>query len=293
MSRLGIRLSLYLPLLWLLLFVLLPLLIVLKISLAEPALAQPPYTALLSWQGGWPHLQARLYGYRLLLQDELYLASLLQTLKIAGLATLGCLLLGYPMAYAIARARPHWRGPLLLLVILPFWTSFLLRVYAWIGLLREGGPINGLLQALGLIGAPLPLLHSGFAVLLGMIYAYLPFLVLPLTATLMRLDPALLEAAADLGAPPARRFLTITLPLSLPGVLAGCLLVFIPALGEFVIPDLLGGPGQMLIGRALWNEFFANGDWPAAAALTLVLLLLIALPMRWLSRQERAQEPAP
>jgi len=286
MSRLGIRLSLYLPLLWLLLFVLLPLLIVFKISLAEPTLAQPPYTALLSWQDGWPHLQARLYGYRLLLQDELYLASLLQTLWIAGLATLGCLLLGYPMAYAIARARRTGAGSCCCWSSCRSGPAFCCACTPGSACCARAGRSIRLLLDLGLIAAPLPLLHSGFAVLLGMIYAYLPFLVLPLTATLMRLDPALLEAAADLGASPWRRFLPSPCRCRCPACWpAACWCSFRRwASSSFRI--CWAAPGQMLIGRALWNEFFANGDWPAAAALTLVLLLLIALPMRWLSRLE-------
>ena len=267
------------PYLSLLLFTLLPLAIVLKISFAESRLAIPPYTPLFEFGEDGLQLSATLESYARLLADSLYLRAYLSSIRYALGATLVCLLLGYPMAYAIARAPKAWRITLLMLVILPFWTSFLLRVYAWIGLLKGNGFINNALISLGLVSEPLPLLNNSFSVVLGLVYGYLPFMVLPLYATLERLDPALLEAAADLGCRPRRAFLSVTLPLSLPGIAAGALLVFIPAVGEFVIPELLGGPGTLMIGKVLWDEFFNNHDWPAASAVAVAMLLLLALPM--------------
>jgi putrescine transport system permease protein len=274
------RLVIAAPYLWLLVFFLVPFAIVLKIALAEPLIAQPPYTALvetvdrLTWR-----INLTLQNFAFLLEDDLYWRAYLNSLKIAALSTLGCLLLGYPMAYGIVRAPRSWRMPLLFLVILPFWTSFLIRVYAWKVILQGNGAINALLLALGLIEQPLPLLYNEGAVYLGIIYSYLPFMVLPLYANLERLDPRLLEAAADLGARPFAAFRRVTLPLSLPGIVAGSLLVFIPAVGEFVIPELLGGPDSLMIGRVLWDEFFANRDWPVAAAVAIALLLLLVVPI--------------
>jgi putrescine transport system permease protein len=278
------RAVLALPYLWLVLFFLVPCAIVLKISLAETAIGVPPYTPLVDHgDGGW-QLHASLGNYVFLASDSLYLRAYLNALKFAGVSTLCCLLLGYPLAYGIVRAPRAWRGLLLLLVILPFWTSFLIRVYAWIGLLKGNGPINNLLLASGLIHEPLTLLNNAFAVYLGITYSYLPFMVLPLYAALEKLDPALLEAAADLGCRPWQAFLRVTLPLSLPGIAAGALLVFIPAVGEFVIPDLLGGPDTLMIGKVLWDEFFTNRDWPVAAAVAVVMLLLLAAPMGFVRR---------
>jgi putrescine transport system permease protein len=277
------------PLLWLGVFFLLPMLILLRISFSEalPG-ARPPYGALLDWSGeGWPALRATLENYGLLWRESIYLAAFLGSLRIAALATLLALLIGYPMAYGIARAAPAWRLPLLLLVMLPFWTSFLIRTYAWIGLLNGNGTVNQILLALGLIEQPLPLLHNDFAVLVGIVYAYLPFMVLPLAAVLMRMDRSLVEAAADLGCTPAQAFWRVTLPLSVPGIVAGSLLVFIPALGEFVIPDLLGGPDTLMLGKLLWAEFFHSRDWPLAAALAVVLLLLVVLPVLAFERLRR------
>ncbi|MGE5202423.1 MAG: ABC transporter permease subunit [Acidobacteriota bacterium] len=275
-SRRGI---IGIPYLWLLLFTLLPLAIVLKISFAESRLAIPPYTPLFDFGTDGLRLSATLESYARLLSDSLYIRAYMSSIRYALGATLICLLLGYPMAYAIARAPKAWRVTLLMLVILPFWTSFLLRVYAWIGLLKGNGFINNALISLGLVSEPLPLLNNSFSVVLGLVYGYLPFMVLPLYATLEKLDPALLEAAADLGCRPWRAFLSVTLPLSLPGIAAGALLVFIPAVGEFVIPELLGGPGTLMIGKVLWDEFFNNHDWPAASAVAVAMLLLLALPM--------------
>jgi putrescine transport system permease protein len=289
-GRLGRTLVIALPYAWLLLFLLLPILIVVKISFAEMALASPPYTPMLQWvEQRTLSLSLNLGNYAFLWQDPLYAAAYLNSLKVAAIATVFCLLIGYPMAYAIARASSGWRIVLLMLVILPFWTSFLIRVYAWIGLLQSNGLINHLLLSLGLIDQPLVLMHSNFAVYLGIVYSYLPFMILPLYATLVRMDLTLLEAAADLGSPPWKSFLTVTLPLSLPGVIAGSLLVFIPAVGEFVIPDLLGGPDSLMIGKVLWTEFFSNRDWPVASAVAVAMLLIILVPLLVFQRiEERA-----
>ncbi len=255
------------PFFWLFLFFLVPFAIVLKISLAEAALGVPPFSALFSWVGD-AVLQVRLNlgNYRFLGEDPLYVGAYL--------------------------ARPGLRGMLLLLIILPFWTSFLIRVYAWIGLLKGNGLVNQLLLATGLIDQPLTLLHTDFAVYLGIVYSYLPFMILPLYATLVRQDPALLEAAADLGCRPFRAFLSVTLPLSMPGVIAGSMLVFIPAVGEFVIPDLLGGPDTLMIGKVLWSEFFTNRDWPLASAVAVAMLLLLVVPVVIFQRAQE-QEATP
>jgi putrescine transport system permease protein len=276
-----------LPYLWLVLFFLVPFLIVLKISVASSVVANPPYTPL--FDGG--RIRVDLDGYALLASDDLYAVAYLNSLKIAALACLCCLVIGYPMAYGIARAGRARRGALLMLVILPFWTSFLIRVYAWITLLQSTGPVNGVLLALGVIDQPLGLLNTPFAVYVGIVYTYLPFMILPLYAVLERLDPALLEAAADLGSRPFRAFLTVTLPLSLPGVVAGSMLVFIPAVGEFVIPDLLGGSDTLMIGTVLWNEFFNNRDWPVASALAVAMLVLLVAPIMLFQYHRAAAAP--
>jgi putrescine transport system permease protein len=262
-----------LPYGWLALFFLLPFAIVATISLGEPAIGVPPY-----------RLGAHTANYALLWEDALYRRAYANSLLFAALATFFCLLIGYPMAYAIARAPQSWRGALLMLVILPFWTSFLIRVYAWMGLLRPNGLVNNALMALGAVEQPLPLINNGFAVVLGLTYSYLPFMVLPLYANLEKLDRSLLEAASDLGATPLRAFLAVTLPLSLPGVVAGVLLVFVPAVGEFVIPDLLGGPDSLMIGKVLWDEFFTNRDWPVASALAVAMLVLLVVPVAFARR---------
>jgi len=279
------------PALWLALFVALPLGIVLKISLAESQLAMPPYSPLLKWEDGWPRLDIRFDNYALVLEDSLYLRSLATSLRVAALGTLLTLLLGLPMAHGLARAGTRWRPLLLTLVILPFWTSFLIRIYAWIGILKDEGLLNHALMAVGLIDAPLVILNTEWAVQIGIVYAYLPFMVLPIYATLVKLDPALLEAAADLGCPPALAFWRITVPLALPGIVAGSMLVFVPAVGEVVIPDLLGGINIPMLGRTLWTEFFSNRDWPLAGAIAMVMLLLIAGPIVVLERvQARRRE---
>ena len=273
------RLVPLIPLAWLGLFFLVPLLVVARISLSEPAIAQPPYLPLTEWADGVLTVVLNFGNYLFLATDPLYVAAYLSSVKIAAISTALTLALGYPMAYAIARAPEGRRAVLLMLVILPFWTSFLLRVYAWIGLLKGNGPVNAALMATGLIDQPLVILQTDLAVYLGIVYTYLPFMILPLYATLSRLDGDLLEASADLGARPVATFLTVTLPLSMPGVIAGAMLVFIPAVGEYVIPALLGGPDTLMIGAVLWNEFFLNRDWPVASAVAVVMLLVLALPI--------------
>jgi len=293
-QAMGRRLIAGVPTLWLLLLFLIPFLIVFRISFSEVRLAIPPYTPLLSWHHGAPRFELHWSAYSFLFTDPMYVSSYLYSLKVAALSTLCCLLIGYPMAYAIARAGAATRPLLLMLIVLPFWTSFLLRVYAWIGLLKGNGVINNVLLSLGVIQHPLALLQTDFAVYIGIVYSYLPFMILPLYANLEKHDPALLEAAADLGARPWRAFLAITLPQSLPGIAAGSLLVFIPAVGEYVIPTLLGRPDQLMIGRVLSDEFFENRDWPVASAVAIVILLLLVVPILLFQRVERRQlETAP
>ena len=288
--RTGRPVLVLIPYLWMLAFFLVPFLIVLRLSFSEAALAQPPYLPLGEWveEAGYRYLQIRLNltNYLLLWQDRLYLTAYLNSVRIAALATLLTLAIGFPLAYAMARAPERWRPTLLMLVILPFWTSSLIRVYAWIGILRDEGLLNALLLALGLIQQPLVIMNTEIAVHIGIVYTYLPFMVLPLYANLERHDPALIEAAGDLGCPPAKAFWAVTVPLARPGIVAGCLLVFIPAVGEFVIPDLLGGSATVMIGRTLWIEFFANRDWPLASAVTVVLLALLVVPIVLFERQQ-------
>jgi putrescine transport system permease protein len=278
-GRLGRLALIGVPFAWLGLFFLLPLLSVLKISLAHSALGIPPYTPLITSEGGGVKIHATLANFALLVSDDLYLRAYLGALGNAALATALCLLMGYPIAYAIARAPATWRQLFLFLVMLPFWTSFLIRVYAWIAILKPNGLLNELLITTGLIATPLPLLNNAFSVELGLVYSYLPFMILPLYGSLTALDESLIEAAADLGARPFRAFVSVTLPLSLPGVAAGSFLVLIPAVGEFVIPDLLGGPDTLMIGKVLWDEFFDNRDWPVASAVAVVLVAALAIPI--------------
>ncbi len=278
------------PLLWLAIFFGLPFLIVLRISLSEVVLGLPPYSALVEWaEGGLLSIRLNLGNFGLLWQDPLYAQAFLHSVRVAAISTLLCLLIGYPMALGIARAREALRVPLLMLVILPFWTSFLIRVYAWMGILKGNGLLNNVLLKLGLIEQPLALLHTDFAVYLGIVYGYLPFMILPLYATLSRMDGSLLEAAADLGCRPLCAFWRVTVPLSLPGIVAGSLLVFVPAVGEFVIPDLLGGPDSLMIGKLLWSEFFNNRDWPVAATVAVALLALLVVPVLLLERARAAE----
>jgi putrescine transport system permease protein len=275
------------PYLWLLLFFLIPFVIVLKISFSQSAIAMPPYEPLWQWASGkMLEIKVNLGNFAFLVEDNLYWRSYLNSIFVAGVSTLGCLLIGYPMAYAMARSSPSTRNILLLLAILPFFTSFLLRVYAWIGLLKNNGLVNNALMALGVIDQPIQMLQTDFAVYIGMVYSYLPFMILPLYANLEKMDLTLLEAAADLGSKPWEAFIKVTLPLSMPGIIAGCLLVFIPAVGEFVIPSLLGDPGMLMIGKVLWTEFFNNRDWPVASAVAIALLLFLVLPIMYLDRAQ-------
>jgi putrescine transport system permease protein len=268
------------PLLYLIVFFLVPFGFALAISLSETALRVPPFTDIVSVTAdSHIHLQLNFDNFKYLFTDEVYGLSYLYSLKTAFLSTLICLVLGYPMAYAIARTSKSTQSVLLLIIILPFWTSFLLRVYALEGIIRETGLLNDTLLWLGIIDHPLKIMHTNLAVYLGIIYSYLPFMVLPLFATLEKLDHSLLEAAADLGSPPWRAFLDVTLPLSMPGVIAGSMLVFIPAIGEFVIPTLLGGADNLMIGRVLWDEFFGNRDWPVASAVAIAFLVLLVGPI--------------
>ncbi|MEZ5890214.1 MAG: ABC transporter permease subunit [Xanthobacteraceae bacterium] len=280
----GRRLIAALPYLWLLAFFFLPFLIVLKISLSQTAIAQPPYTPTLDLAAGWDGLKSFLEGlslstYGLLAQDDIYLFSYLKSLQIAALSTLVLSAIGLPIAYGMARAPSRAQPILLVAVILPFWTSFLIRVYAWINILQRDGLLNDALRALGLIEEPVAWLASDTAVYIGIIYSYLPFMVLPLYANFQKLDESLLEAAADLGCPRWKTFFLVTLPLVMPGLAAGALLCFIPIIGEFVIPDLLGSSQTLMIGQTLWTEFFANRDWPVASAIAVVLLALLIVPI--------------
>ena len=273
-------LVLLVPFLWLLLFFLAPFFLVLKISLAETVIASPPFTPMIEWvDEGVMHIRVVVDNYAYLWEDDLYVNTYLNSIKVSSISTILCLLIGYPMAYAIVRSSHTTKHILLMLIILPFWTSFLLRVYAWMGLLADQGTINDLLLSLGIIEEPLRMLYTEFAVYVGIVYTYVPFMILPLYANMEKLDWTLLEAAADLGARPMTTFFTVTVPMTLPGIIAGSLLVFIPATGEFVIPDLLGGGNVLMIGRVLYNEFNANIDWPVASAVAIALLLLLVLPM--------------
>jgi putrescine transport system permease protein len=280
----GDRLIVLVPYGWLVLFFLLPFLIVFRISMSQTAIAQPPYTPVLDLAAGYSGLRDFLAGlsfdnYATLASDAIYVASYLKSVEIAALATVLLLLIGYPIAYGISRMPARTQAVLVMLVVLPFWTSFLIRVYAWINILQRDGLLNDALRALGVIDAPLTWLATDTAVYIGLVYSYLPFMVLPLYATLQKMDDTLLEAAADLGCPRWRAFWQVTLPLSLPGVGAGVLLCFIPIVGEFVIPDLLGSSQSLMIGQTLWTEFFANRDWPVASSVAVVLLCLLLVPI--------------
>ncbi|GAB4515999.1 MAG: ABC transporter permease subunit [Roseibium sp.] len=289
---LGGWLLIAVPYFWLLLFFLTPFLIVFKISLSQVAVAIPPYTPTFDLAEGWQGLKESigalsLENYLWLTEDALYWKSYLSSVTIAAISTLMTLLIGYPIAYGMARSPQSLRPTLLMLVILPFWTSFLIRVYAWIGILKNEGLLNQLLLWLGLIDEPLVILNTNLAVYVGIVYSYLPFLVLPLYASLERLDGSLLEAAEDLGCPPWKAFWKITVPLSMPGIIAGCFLVFIPAVGEFVIPDLLGGSETLMIGKTLWTEFFNNRDWPVSSAVAVILLLILVIPIVLFQNQQQ------
>lgn len=278
-----------LPYLWLLLFFAVPFLIVLKISFAKMAVAMPPYTSLLEYVDGAVSLKLNLGNYVALLNDNQYVLAYLSSVKIAVIATVLTLLIGYPMAYVISRMSPSSRNIAMMLVVLPSWTSFLIRVYAWIGILDSNGILNRWLIGIGLIDEPLRILYTPIAAYIGIVYCYLPFMVLPLYANLIKLDQRLLEAAYDLGAKPWKAFLKITLPLSRSGIIAGCMLVMIPVVGEFVIPEMLGGPDTLMIGRVLWGEFFNNRDWPAASAVAIVMLLLLLIPILIFNRYQQRE----
>jgi putrescine transport system permease protein len=285
----GVNFLVGLPYLWLALFIAIPCLIVLRISLSQTAIAQPPYLPLFDISGGFSALKAFLgalsfENYTLLTGDTLYISSYLKSLSVAAFSTLALLFLGYPIAYAMSRASGRTQAILVTLVILPFWTSFLIRVYAWITILQHDGLLNRTLMALGIIDAPYVWLATDTAIYIGVIYSYLPFMVLPLYATLQKLDDTLLEAAADLGCKRWQAFWKITVPLSVPGVIAGALLCFIPITGEFVIPDLLGGSQTLMIGQTLWTEFFSNKDWPVASAIAVILLCVLVAPMALFER---------
>ena len=268
------------PFLWLLVFFLAPFFIVAKISLAELAIASPPFTSLIEWTGdGIMTIRLVFDNFIYIWEDSLYFDTYVNSLKISVTSTFFCLLFGYPIAYAIVRSGPVAKPLLLFAIILPFWTSFLLRVYSWMGLLADQGTINNLLIALGIIDEPIRMLYTEFAVYIGIVYTYMPFMILPLYANMEKLDNSLNEAAADLGSRPTNTFFKITLPLTMPGIVAGSLLVFIPATGEYVIPDLLGGGNVQMIGRVLYNEFSRNSDWPVAAAVAIVLLIILVLPI--------------
>ncbi|MBF0679033.1 MAG: ABC transporter permease subunit [Devosia sp.] len=282
----GRMLVLAAPFIWLLVFFLIPLFVVFGISLATKQFGRPPFSPLLKTDEGTVQLTLHLNNYIRLFTDNLYVAAYLSSIRIAAIATVITLLIGYPMAYFIARAPGQWRNILLMLVILPFFTSLLLRVYALTGFMRGNGVIN---QFLGLFGIePLVMMQTDFAVYVGLVYTYLPFMILPLFTTLVKLDDSLLEASADLGARPLRTFLSITLPLSVPGIVAGSMLVFIPAIGEFVIPSLLGGPETLMIGRVLWDEFFTATNWPRAAAVACAMLVVVVVPIMLLQRFQNA-----
>ncbi len=267
------------PFLWLALFFAIPFLIVLKISFSRLAIAMPPYTPILEYVDNALTMRLNLGNYAAIFADSQYALAYASSIKIAAISTLFCLLIGYPMAYVIARMKPSTRNIALMAVVLPSWTSFLIRVYAWIGILDANGILNRTLMSLGLIDAPMRILYTPTAAYIGIVYCYLPFMVLPLYANLVKLDNRLLEAAYDLGAKPWQAFLRITLPLSRAGIVAGCMLVMIPAVGEFVIPEMLGGPDTLMIGRVLWGEFFNNRDWPAASAVAIVMLCLLLVPI--------------
>jgi len=283
----GKALVIFAPALWLTVFFLVPLAVVFGISLSIKQFGRPPYSDLLTvGEDGTVQLTLHLSNFLRLFSDNLYVSAYLNSIKVAAISTVLALFIAYPMAYFIARSSDRWRNILLMLVILPFWTSFLLRVYALSGFMRGNGVINNLLGVFGI--EPLVMLQTDFAVYVGIVYTYLPFMILPLYTTLVKLDASLLEASADLGARPLRTFLTITLPLSAPGIIAGSMLVFIPAIGEFVIPSLLGGPGTLMIGRVLWDEFFSNTNWPRAAAVAIAMLVVVVVPIMLMQRAQSA-----
>ncbi len=282
----GRHLVIGVPFLWLFMFFLLPFIIVMKISFAEADVAIPPYTDVYTWVENKFTLVLNLGNYIFLSEDALYLAAYLGSLKMATVSTLLCLVIGFPMAYAIARADKDKQMVLLLLIMMPTWTAILIRVYAWMGVLSNNGLLNAFLMWLGLIDEPLQILNTNLAVYIGIVYSYLPFMILPLFANLVKHDQSLLEAAADLGSSTYNSFWKITVPLAKNGIIAGCMLVFIPVVGEFVIPELLGGPETLMIGKVLWQEFFNNRDWPVASALAVVMLAILIIPIILFNRNQ-------
>ncbi|MDQ2089540.1 ABC transporter permease subunit [Marimonas arenosa] len=285
------------PYAWLLVLFLIPFVIVLKISLSDTALSIPPYTPTLDFSGGWAGLKAffsalDLENFWFLTSDDLYWKAYLSSVWIAVASTLLALFVGYPIAYGMAQARDEWRPTLMMLVILPFWTSFLIRVYSWMGILSQEGFLNQFLLWTGIISEPLIILNTNTAVYVGIVYTYLPFMILPIYAALEKLDASLLEAAEDLGCSRIQAFWLVTVPLSKNGIIAGCFLVFIPALGEFVIPSLLGGSQTLMIGKVLWEEFFNNRDWPVASAVAVILLMILIIPIILFQRNEQKQREA-
>ena len=286
----GNRLVIGIPYGWFLLLVAIPLLIVMKISLSE--MEATSVSKMISWTNGLPTLKLNFANYQFIFSDALYVKTYISSLKYALITTVICLVVGYPFAYFMARAPKHIQPTLLMLIMLPFWTSFLLRIYAWKTLLVSNGVINNILMSLHIIDAPLEMMNNSFSLTIGMVYSYLPFMILPLYANLSKLDLRFLEAAADLGTSPFKVFWLVTVPLSKAGIIAGSMLVFIPAVGEYVIPELLGGPSTLMIGRVLWDEFFSNNDWPMAAAVAVVMIALILVPMAILNRAEAKLEEA-
>ncbi|WP_447096222.1 ABC transporter permease subunit [Pseudomonas sp. CF10PS3] len=282
----GKQVVIGIPFLWLFLFFALPFFIVLKISFAEADVAIPPYTEIYTYVEQKLQVVLNLANYSLLAGDELYIAAYLGSLKMAFFSTLLCLLIGYPMAYAIATARKEMQTVLVLLIMMPTWTAILIRVYAWMGILSNNGLLNGFLMSMGVINEPLQILNTNIAVYIGVVYSYLPFMILPLYANLVKHDQSLLEAASDLGSSTFNSFWKITVPLSKNGIIAGCMLVFIPVVGEFVIPELLGGPETLMIGKVLWQEFFNNRDWPVASALAVVMLAILIVPIILFNRSQ-------
>ena len=282
----GRQLVIGVPFIWLFLFFMLPFFIVLKISFAEADVAIPPYTEIYSYLDQKVQLLLNLSNYAMLAGDDLYIAAYLGSLKMALISTVLCLLIGYPMAYAIASARKELQTVLVLLIMMPTWTAILIRVYAWMGILSNNGLLNGFLMSMGWIDEPLQILNTNLAVYIGVVYSYLPFMILPLYANLVKHDTSLLEAASDLGSSTFNSFWKITVPLSKNGIIAGCMLVFIPVVGEFVIPELLGGPETLMIGKVLWQEFFNNRDWPVASALAVVMLAILIVPIILFNRSQ-------
>ena len=285
----GRRVVIAVPFLWLAFAFLVPFLIVLRISFTESDMGNP-FGTLMTLVDGVITLKVKISNYLFIAEDELYVLTYLSSLKFAAITTVLCLIIGYPFAYFMARAKPTVRPVLLMLVMLPFWTSFLLRIYAWKGILANNGIVNNFLIGIGAISEPLHLMNTQFSLIIGMVYAYLPFMILPLYANLVKMDTRFLEAAADLGATPLQAFWRITVPLSKSGIIAGSMLVFIPAIGEYVIPELLGGPETLMIGRQLWDEFFTNNDWPLASSVTVVVILLILVPMAIFNKYKAEQE---